>query len=51
MDALSRRATTIRATATWSKRLLVHLAWLIVAAAFVGILVLSYGLDLSAGFF
>jgi hypothetical protein len=29
----------------------VHLAWLIVAAAFVGILVLSYGLDLSAGFF
>jgi hypothetical protein len=52
MDALSRpRARTDRATASWSKRILVHLAWLAVAAAFVTILLLTYGLDLSAGFF
>jgi hypothetical protein len=52
MDALSRsRATTKHATASWSKRILVQLAWLAAAAAFVTILLLTYGLDLSAGFF
>jgi hypothetical protein len=29
----------------------VHLAWFAVAAAFLAILMLTYGLDLSAGFF
>ena len=50
MNALSRTATK-RATASWSKRILVHLAWFIVAALFIGILLLTYGLDLSPGFF
>lgn len=52
MNALSRtRPTTKRATESWSKRILVHLAWFIVAALFIGILLLTYGLDLSPGFF
>ena len=52
MNALSRtRTTTNRATASWSKRILIHLAWFIVAALFIGILILTYGLDLSPGFF
>lgn len=52
MDALSRsRATTDRATTSWSKRILVHLAWLVAAAVFVTILLLTYGLDLSPGLF
>lgn len=52
MDALSRsRTTTDRAVTSWSRRILVHLAWLVAAAAFVAILLLTYGLDLSPGFF
>ena len=52
MNALSRtRATTRRATASWSKRILVHLAWFIAAALFIGALLLTYGLDLSPGLF
>jgi hypothetical protein len=52
MDALPRTtATTQRATASWSKRLLIHLAWFVVATVFVGLLLLTYGLDLSVGFF
>ena len=52
MRTVSRtRTTTPRATTSWSRRILVHLAWLILAAAFVGLLILTYGLDLSPGFF
>jgi hypothetical protein len=52
MNALSRtRSTARRATTSWSKRILVHLAWFIVAALFVAALLLTYGLDLSPGFF
>ena len=52
MNVLSRsRTTTGRATTSWSKRVLIHLAWFIAAAAFVAILLLTYGLDLSPGFF
>ena len=52
MDSLPRTSTTTRRpTVSWSRRLLVHLFWFIVAAAFVGILLLTYGLDLSFGFF
>ncbi len=52
MDGLSRsRATTKRATASWSKRILVHLTWFVAAVVFVAILLLTYGLDLSAGLF
>jgi len=45
------RATTPRATVSWSRRILVHLGWLLVAAAFVALLILTYGLDLSPGLF
>jgi hypothetical protein len=52
MNALSRaRSTARRATTSWSKRFLVHLAWFIAAALFVAALLLTYGLDLSPGFF
>ena len=52
MNALSRtRTATRRATASLSKRILVHLAWFIAAALFIGVLLLTYGLDLSPGFF
>ncbi len=52
MNALSRtRTTTNRTAASWSKRILVHLAWFIVAALFIAALLLTYGLDLSPGFF
>ena len=45
------RTTTPRATASWPRRILVHLGWLILAVGFVGLLILTYGLDLSPGFF
>jgi hypothetical protein len=52
MNALSRTRSTARhATTSWSKRILVHLAWFVAAALFVGALLLTYGLDLSPGFF
>ena len=52
MNALSRtRTTTGRATTSWPKRILSHVAWFIVAAAFITILLLTYGLDLSPGLF
>jgi hypothetical protein len=52
MDSLpGTSATTRHPTTSWSRRLLVHVFWFIVAAAFVGILLLTYGLDLSLGFF
>lgn len=52
MDSLPRTtATTGHATTSWSRRLLVHAFWFIVAATFVAILLLTYGLDLSPGFF
>jgi len=52
MDSLPRTTATTRHPATsWSRRLLIHLFWFVVAAAFVGILLLTYGLDLSPGLF
>ena len=52
MNALSRaRSTTKRATSSWSKRILIHLAWFIAAALFIAALLLTYGQDLSLGFF
>lgn len=52
MDSLPRTTAAARHPATsWSRRLLVHLFWFTIATAFVGILLLSYGLDLSPGFF
>ena len=52
MDSLPRTtATTRQPTTSWSKRLLLQAFWFMVAAAFVGILLLTYGLDLSPGFF
>lgn len=52
MDALPRTTSTARhTTGLWSKRILLHLGWFVVAAAFIGLLLLTYGLDLSPGFF
>lgn len=52
MDALSRiRTRAGRAATVWLTHLLVHLGWFAVAAVFVGVLLLTYGLDLSVGLF
>jgi len=50
MDAFSR--SQARSTARpWLRRLAIHLAWFVAATLFVAILLATYGLDLSPGFF